>query len=104
MAQDPDAKLYVERNVFDPNAKDIVQRVNFYSPLKCGVITEVWIGHPFALKVFAENSYVREHPEEKDKYVSWFTEGRYDKIKEYILKGGENWEEEIVNMIVRERR
>lgn len=80
--------FYIERNVYAPNSPDIVQRVNFFAKGICDVPVEVWIGHPFALEVFAQNSHVRNmmFSADKKEYFDWFGENNaYERVKNYIL-------------------
>lgn len=82
---DPDVKIYTEINVFNSNEIDIVHRLYFYSKVIANTVVEVWFGHPFAFNVFAQNSYMREHPEEADQYIDWFENDAYNTVKAKIL-------------------
>jgi hypothetical protein len=87
-------QFYIERNLYSPNSPDIVQRVNFYCYDVCEAPVEVWFGHPFALQVFAQNSYVRGLPqEEKENYFDWFGDNAYSAVKEAILDGSTSWKQ-----------
>jgi hypothetical protein len=92
----PFTYFYIERNVYAPNTPDIVQRVNFFAPGICDVPVEVWIGHPFALEVFAQNSRVRNmmFSSDKKEYFDWFGDsGAYNQVKKAILEGDPAWKQ-----------
>ncbi len=84
----PDSIVYVEPRMFGP---DIVRRVYAYAPF-FEVVTEFWIGVPFALEVFAINSLERGYSDEMRDYPNYFKKDEnghsiYGETKKMILEG-----------------
>ncbi len=76
--------IYIEKNVLNPNEKDIIQRLYVYDLNISSTIIEFLIGHPFALEVFKMNSFERS---KKHIYPNFFNNNVYKDTKNLIIQG-----------------